>query len=304
MNKQLTSSDILIGVGLRHSHYEDALTRPKAIDFVEVHAENFFAPGGAAKAVLNQVSEIYAVSLHATTLGLGSARGIPEQPLQKFQQLIEHTNPLLVSDHACFTWSSLQESTNDATQNSQQEIPLHAGDLLPIAFNAETLDIMVENVERVQNHISRQLLVENLSAYIAPQGSTMSEVEFLSELCLRANCCLLLDLNNLVVNATNANSVDILADVSRYIQQIPPQLVGEIHLAGCTPALPGTPMIDDHSQPVPDIVWHCYRVALKHFGSVPTLVEWDTALPSWDVLTNEAAKARSIAEEVLIRDVA
>lgn len=300
MNKQSTSSDILIGVGLRHSHYEDALTRPKAIDFVEVHAENFFTPGGAAKAVLDQVSEHYAVSLHATALGLGSARGIPEQPLQKFQQLIEQTQPLLVSDHACFTWSSLQQDNNSPEQHK----PVHAGDLLPIAFNADTLDIMVENVERVQNHISRQLLVENLSAYITPAGSTMSEVEFLTELCLRANCRLLLDLNNLVVNATNANSADILADVSRYIKQIPPQLVGEIHLAGCTPALPGEPMIDDHSQPVPDIVWHCYRVALNHFGSVPTLVEWDTALPSWDVLTDEAAKARRIAEEVLICDVA
>lgn len=300
MKKQSTSSDILIGVGLRHNHYEDALTRPKAIDFIEVHAENFFAEGGAAKAVLDQVAKQYAISLHATTLGLGSARGIPKQPLQKLRQLIEQSQPLLVSDHVCFTWSSLQQNSN----NEELFSPVHAGDLLPIAFNAETLDITVENVESVQQHIARQLLVENLSAYITPEGSTMSEVSFLTELCLRANCRLLLDINNLVVNASNANSADILGDVSNYIQQIPPQLVGEIHLAGCSPAQPGAPMIDDHSQPVPDIVWEGYRIALKHFGAIPTLVEWDTALPSWEVLTDEATKARAIAEEVLSRDVA
>lgn len=290
-------SSILIGVGLRHCHYEDALTRPKEIDFVEVHAENFFAAGGASQAVLQQVSEQYPVSLHATSLGLGSAKGIPDEPLLKLKQLIEKTNPLLVSDHACFTWSSLHN-------NNGNEEAVHAGDLLPIAFNAQMLDLMTDNIEQVQHHIGRQILVENLSAYITPQGSSMQEVDFLIELCLRANCRLLLDLNNLVVNATNAGITDILSSVCSYIEQIPAQLVGEIHLAGCTPAQPGSPMIDDHSQPVPDIVWDCYRAALNHFGAVPTLVEWDTALPSWEVLIQEAIKAKTIAKEELSRDVA
>jgi len=295
-HNQHTSSEISIGVGLRHGHYSDALTHPKAIDFIEVHAENFFADGGAANEVLAEAAQHYAISLHATTLGLGSARGIPDQPLQKLQQLIERTQPMLVSDHACFTWSSLQDSS--------QNFPVHAGDLLPFAFNANTLDIITENVERVQQHISRQLLVENLSAYITPKGSDMSEVEFLTELCLRANCRLLLDLNNLVVNATNAGDADILPTVVHYIKQIPPRLVGEIHLAGCAPPLPGMPMIDDHSQPVPQVVWDAYRIALQRFGAVPTLIEWDTALPSWNTLTDEAVKARVIATEELARDVA
>jgi uncharacterized protein len=299
-NNQHTSPEITIGVGLRHGHYSAALTRPKAIDFIEVHAENFFADGGAANAVLDEVAQHYAVSLHATTLGLGSARGIPDQPLQKLQRLIERTQPMLVSDHACFTWSSLQ--------GSPQTTPVHAGDLLPIAFNEDSLNIMIENVQRVQNSISRQLLVENLSAYITPAGSTMPEVQFLTELCQRADCRLLLDLNNLVVNATNAtpraSNDDILATVSAYIKQIPPHRVGEIHLAGCAPALPSAPMIDDHSQPVPQVVWDAYRVALQHIGAVPTLIEWDTALPSWDVLTDEVSKARTIATEELAYDVA
>ena len=299
-NNQRTSPEITIGVGLRHGHYSDALTRPKAIDFIEVHAENFFADGGAANAVLDEVAQHYAISLHATTLGLGSAQGIPDQPLQKLQRLIERTQPMLVSDHACFTWSSLQ--------GSPQTTPVHAGDLLPIAFNEGSLNIMIENVQRVQNSISRQLLVENLSAYITPAGSTMPEVAFLSELSQRADCRLLLDLNNLVVNATNAascaNDDDILATVTHYIKQIPSHRVGEIHLAGCAPALPGEPMIDDHSQPVPQVVWDAYRVALQHVGAVPTLIEWDTALPSWNVLTNEASKARAIATEELACHVA
>jgi len=296
MSNEHTLTEIAIGVGLRHGHYSDALTQPKAIDFVEVHAENFFADGGAANAVLDQVAQRYAVSLHATTLGLGSAQAIPDQSIAKLQQLIERIKPVLVSDHACFTWSSLQ--------NGQT----HAGDLLPIAFNQDNLDIMVENVQRVQGRISRQLLVENLSAYLTPAGSTMTEVEFLTELCQRADCRLLLDLNNLVVNATNAkpaaSDTEILATVSTTIEQIPSHIVGAIHLAGCAPALPGAPMIDDHSQPVPQVVWDSYRAALRHFGAVPTLIEWDTALPSWQVLTDEAIKARAIATQELARDVA
>ena len=285
-------ADISIGVGLRHAHYADVLTQPKPIDFVEVHAENFFASGGAACAVLDQVAQQYSVSLHATTLGLGSARRIPDQPIQNLQRLIERIDPIMVSDHACFTWSAFHDS------------PVHAGDLLPIAFNSDNLDIMVENVQRVQDCIARQLLIENLSAYIAPSGSNMPEVEFLIELCQRSESRLLLDLNNLVVNATNAGDEDLLASVSAYIEQIPQDMIGEIHLAGCAPALPGSPMIDDHSQPVPQIVWDAYRLALRRFGATPTLIEWDTALPSWDVLTNEAVKARAIATQELSHEIA
>lgn len=300
---QHSKPDLMIGVGLRHPHFEDAITQPQAIDFVEVHAENFFAAGGASRAILDQVGERYAISLHATTLGLGSAAGIPEQPLQKLQQLVQQTRPLLVSDHACFNWATLQQPATGAT-SSQLESLVHAGDLLPIVFNSDMLDIMVENTERVQNYLGRQLLVENLSAYITPEGSTLHEVDFLSALCQRTNCRLLLDLNNLVVNATNAGRADILNDISLYIKQIPAHLVGEIHLAGCTPARPGAPMIDDHSQPVADIVWQCYRVALSHFGAVPTLVEWDNNLPSWEDLCEQAYKARRIAKQVLTRELA
>lgn len=292
MNTEYHTSDISIGVGLRHAHYSEALTQPKPIDFIEVHAENFFADGGAACAVLNEVKELYSVSLHATTLGLGSGRKIPEQPLEKLQRLIERVNPVLVSDHACFTWSSLHDS------------PVHAGDLLPVAFNDTNLDIMVENVVQVQERLSRQILVENLSAYVTPPGATMPEAEFLAELYQRTDCRLLLDLNNLVVNAFNAGVEDPLISVANFIKQIPIQSVGEIHLAGCAPPMAGEPMIDDHSQPVPQVVWDAYRLALKRFGAIPTLIEWDTTLPTWDFLTHEAEKARAIATQELIDAVA
>ena len=171
-------------------------------------------------------------------------------------------------------------------------------------FNHDSLQVMVENVEHVQERIGRQLLVENLSAYLTPAGSNMDEVEFLVELCQRSGCRLLLDLNNLVVNATNAGVENSLDYVTEYLQRIPTGLVGEIHLAGCAPALPGFPMIDDHSQPVPEVVWDAYRVALHRFGSLPTLIEWDTDLPSWDVLTGEAVKAQAIAAQELIYEYA
>lgn len=292
MSTEHRTSDISIGVGLRHAHYSEALTHPKPIDFIEVHAENFFADGGAACAVLDEVKELYSVSLHATTLGLGSGRKIPEQPLAKLQRLIERINPVLVSDHACFTWSSLHDK------------PVHAGDLLPVAFNDTNLDIMIENVAQVQDRLSRQILVENLSAYVTPPGATMPEAEFLAELHRRAGCRLLLDLNNLVVNAFNTRAEDPLACVASFIAQIPAQSVGEIHLAGCATPLAGEPMIDDHSQPVPQIVWDAYRLALRRFGAIPTLIEWDTALPTWDFLTHEAEKARGIATQELIDAVA
>lgn len=280
-------ANIQIGVGLRHTHYSEALTQSRQVDFVEVHAENFFAAGGAAIAVLDQVAELYPVSLHATSLGIGSAASIPEQPVRNLKRLVDRIDPVLLSDHACFAWSSVNDS------------PVHAGDLLPIAFNDESLELMTENIRYVQESMGRELLIENLSAYITIPGSDMTEVEFHTELCRHAGNRMLLDLNNLVVNAINLGEKNILAYVTDYLQQIPEEMVGEIHLAGCSPALPGEPVVDDHSQPVAESVWDAYRFALRRFGAVPTLIEWDTDLPSWEVLINEAIKAREIATQEL-----
>ncbi|MRI33122.1 DUF692 domain-containing protein [Endozoicomonas sp. OPT23] len=275
-----------VGVGLRHGHYQQALETPADLDFIEVHSENFFAKGGALPALLREVSELYPVSLHGTSLGLGSAAGISEQHLNSLHQLANKVSPVMVSDHAAFAWGELGNQLH------------HGGDLLPVAFNEQSLQTMTDNINRVQEKLQRQILVENLSAYLEPKGSTLTETEFLTELAKRTDCRLLVDINNLAVNAINTGSADISGEIAQWIYSMPSNIVGEIHLAGCTTVPAGEIMVDDHSQMVSDIVWDAYEKALKHFGSTPTLIEWDTDLPEWFVLIGEAEKARTIAARV------
>ena len=281
-----SKSAVLIGVGLRHQHFSDALTTPSNIDFVEVHSENFFAPGGATQSVLAQASEQYAISLHSTAMGLGSAQGVPSHYLQKLKALASTCKPILMSDHACFSWSQLK---------GQQ---VHAGDLLPLAYSEETLMVLAHNIDRVQQSLGRSLLVENLSAYIQYSHACMPETEFLVRLAELTGCKLLVDLNNILVTANNLNAVQPLDYANQWLADIPTTMVGEIHLAGFTHVNEGELIIDDHSQAVSSQGWQLYRNALARFGKIPTLVEWDNNLPSWQTLVAEADKARSIAAQV------
>lgn len=286
LDKSTTTTLPLVGVGLRHPHYDDALKSPANIDFIEIHAENFFAEGGITHALLEDIGKQYQISLHATSLGLGSAVPIPEIQVEKLKELVGRTKPIMVSDHACFSWAQFND------------LQVHTGDLLPIPFNDESLALMVANVKRVQATLERTILVENLSAYIELDGSTYTEFEFLVKLCQQTDCKLLLDINNLVVNATNQGVEDIYQQVTSWLQQIPQGIVGEIHLAGCTLVGEGKIMVDDHAQPVSEELWRLYRFALNRFGAVATLIEWDLQLPSWQVLVAEAEKAKQIALEV------
>jgi uncharacterized protein (UPF0276 family) len=278
----------IIGVGLRHPHYEAALESTAPVDFLEVHAENFFMPGGAALAVLKNIREHYALSIHGTALSLGSLTGLSEDHIGKFKYLVEHFDPILISDHACFSQSRMADGPL-----------LHLGDLLPLSFNEVCLNALVQNIQQVQEALDKIIMIENLSAYLEMPENTMTESEFLVETCKKSGCKLLIDLNNLVVNATNAQVANIQHGVTEFLTQIPESLVGELHLAGCTTVAPGEIMVDDHSQPVPENVWAVYRNALMLYGPKPTLIEWDTALPSWQTLLAEAAKARAVADEVL-----
>ena len=280
------ASKVLIGVGLRHQHFTEALTTPSNIDFVEVHSENFFAEGGASRNVLKQASEKYALSLHSTAMGLGSAQGVPRHYLNKLNALAQDSQPILMSDHACFTWSQL---------NGQQ---VHAGDLLPLAYSEKTLMVLAHNIDRVQQVLGRSLLVENLSAYIQYSQACMPETEFLVRLAELTGCNLLVDLNNILVTANNVHADEPLSFAEQWLAEIPKGIVGEIHLAGFTPVEKGQLTIDDHSQSVSSQGWHLYRNALQRFGKIPTLVEWDNNLPSWQVLLDEADKARAISEQV------
>jgi uncharacterized protein (UPF0276 family) len=267
-----------VGIGWRHPHYAELLARRPPLDFLEVHSENFFADGGAALALLEQARESYPLSLHGVGLGLGSAAGIDAWHLERLARLVQRVQPTCVSDHACFARSSIGGRT------------VHANDLLPIAFTQASLDILCDNVSRVQDRLARPMLVENLSAYLSfddPGG--MPEPEFFAALCRRTGCRLLLDVNNLMVNALNAAAPDPIAACTGFIDRLPAGCVGEIHLAGYCET--GDMVIDDHGSRVRPAVWQVYAHALRHSGTVPTLIEWDTDLPALDVLLAEADAA-------------
>lgn len=283
----VNNNEILVGVGLRHPHFADILTSAKKVDFVEVHSENFFGQGGAALSVLNQVRETYPVSLHSTSMGLGSIAEIPEYYLQRLKLLTKNIDPFLMSEHAAFTWSQ------------QQGQSLNSGDLLPIQHTRENLRRMCEQVDKVQTYLGRELIIENVSAYLQFDESELNEAEFLTQLCQTTGAKILLDINNVAVNSINFEGANIKQSIADYIDILPKGSVAQIHLAGCSPVKNGKLTIDDHACPVSEPVWEGYQQAIACFGAVPTLVEWDTDLPEWSVLVAEAQKARDIANRVL-----
>ncbi len=273
------ASPCIAGIGLRQPHYEQVAQEQPAVGFVEVHSENFYADGGAALAVLAAARSHYPVSLHGVGLALGSAVGVDAWHLDRLERLVQRIDPVRVSDHACFARAPARPSGP----------VLHASDLLPIAYNEASLTILVDNVGRVQDRLRRPLLVENLSAYLSFQDSTLAETEFLTLLCQRSGCGLLLDVNNLMVNALNERVPDPAAHGRAFIDALPQGIVGEIHLAGYC-EMPDI-VIDDHGSVVRPGVWALYEHALQRFGAVPTLIEWDTQVPSLAVLLAEAQQA-------------
>ncbi len=285
-----------VGIGWRHPHYAALLEQRPALDFLEVHSENFFASGGAALAVLEQGRATYPISLHGVGLSLGSAAGLDNWHLDQLARLVERIDPVRVSDHACFARGLFQGQM------------VHASDLLPIPFTPEALDVLCAHVDQVQTRLRRPLMVENLSAYVAwslpADEATWAETEFLMRLSQRTGCQLLVDVNNIYVNALNAVrelpdadvAAQAMAACCQWLDAIPPECVGEIHLAGhchVHDAL-GDIVIDDHGSRVCDAVWRLYRHALNRFGAVPTLIEWDTDIPALDILLDEAGQARRI----------
>ncbi|WP_457425791.1 MNIO family bufferin maturase [Roseateles sp. P5_E7] len=269
-----------VGIGWRQPHYETLLAGRPALGFIEVHSENFFADGGITLAVLDAGREAYDVSLHGVGLALGSAAGLDGWHLDRLARLVERVQPRWVSDHACF---------------ARVGSGLHAADLLPIPFNDESLALMASHVDQVQLRLGRPMFVENISAYVGWVGDTLAEPEFFNELTRRSGCGLLLDVNNLFVNARNAGfGPDEAADEAmRWVDAIRPGSVGEIHLAGHCELADGL-VIDDHGSRVRDEVWRVYAHAIARLGAVPTLIEWDTAVPALDVLLAEAERARAV----------
>ena len=267
-----------VGVGWRAPHARDLFQRRPALGFLEVHSENFFAPGGEARAALRAAAELYPLSLHGVGLGLGSAVGLDPWHLDRLAELVAELQPRHVSDHAAFTHGP-------GTDGHWA----HAGDLLPIGLNRTSLALMVRHVDQVQQRLGRVLAVENISACLWRDDDEMDEPAFFDALTRATGCRLLLDLNNLVVNALNREAADPVAAACAWVDAIDAACVDEIHLAGHDAR--GPLVVDDHGSAVNEAVWTVYRHALHRLGPVPTLIEWDTALPDFDTLLQEADRA-------------
>ena len=260
------------GIGLRFQHHQAVLDRQPRVAWLEVHSENYMG-GGTALRYLEAVRADYPLSLHGVSLSLGSADGLDAAHLDRLRALVDRMKPDLVSEH--LSWSIVGG--------------VYLADLLPLPMTEEALDVVCRNVDRTQNHLRRQILVENPSTYLQFRHSTIPEWEFLGAVAERTGCGILCDVNNIFVSASNHGW-----DPSEYLRSLPPAAIGEIHLAGHTARIvaPGTVLrIDDHSCRVDGMVWALYGEALRRFGPVPTLIEWDTDVPSLDVLLEEAAKA-------------
>jgi len=271
-----------VGIGWRQPHYRGLLERQPGLGFIEVHSENFFAEGGAALALLVQARSHYPVSLHGVGLALGSAAGLDPWHLDQLASLVERVQPVRVSDHASFARVAMPGGGP----------VLHGSDLLPIAFTDASLDLMVAHVQQVQERLKRQLLVENISAYLRWDDDTLAEPEFFNALARRSGCGLLLDVNNLVVNSLNRGAADPVADACGWVDALDAGIVGEIHLAGYNDS--GALVIDDHGSPVHASVWQVFRHTIERLRPQPTLIEWDTDLPSLDVLLAEARRAEAV----------
>jgi hypothetical protein len=274
---------VITGIGWRHAHERELLEQRPPLPFIEVHSENFFGDGGAALALLAAAREHYDVSLHGVGLALGSAAGLDDWHLDRLAALVQRIGPVRVSDHASFARAPRRAG----------QAPLHASDLLPIAFTDASLDILAANVQRVQERLRRPIGVENISAYLGWADDTLAEADFFNALARRSGCWLLLDVNNLVVNALNAGASDPVAAACAFVDAIEPRHVGQIHLAGYA-AADGL-VIDDHGSRVHAPVWLVYAHSMRRLGARPTLVEWDTGLPAFDVLLGEAREADRIA---------
>jgi uncharacterized protein (UPF0276 family) len=267
---------IAAGIGLRAPHVAQVLAERPPVPWFEVHSENYFADGGPALAALDRIRADYPLSLHGVGLSLGSTDPLDLAHLAKLKRLADRIEPARVSEHLC--WSSVNGR--------------HYNDLLPLPYTAEALDHVCARVEAVQEYLRREILVENVSSYFAFPESTLAEAAFVAAVAARTGCKLLVDVNNIYVNARNHG-----IDADAYLAAIPPAAVAEIHLAGFDAS--GPCLIDTHGTPVAPEVWSLYERALARFAPVATLIEWDTDIPEFAVLQREAATAQAYLEGCL-----
>jgi uncharacterized protein (UPF0276 family) len=260
------------GLGLRPPHYQDVLDRDVGVDFFEVISENFMVKGGRPLAVLDAVRARYPIALHGVSMSIGSADGLRPDYLQRLKTLADRVQPLWVSDHLC--WTGVEG--------------FNSHDLLPLPYSEAAMETVCANIHQAQEALQRPMVIENPSSYVAFAGDEMTEWGFLTEMCRRTGCYLLLDVNNIYVSAMN-HGFDPLA----YIAGVPAERVRQVHLAGHSQGRGR--LIDTHDQPVPDPVWALYQVASRRLGPVAAMIERDDDIPPLAELLAELDLARGYA---------
>lgn len=261
------------GIGLRSHHFREILAENPPVAWMETHPENYFGEGGAPLRILEQIRSRYPLSFHGVGLSLGSTDPIDLQHLQKLKALIDRFEPAFVSEH--LSWSSVDGR--------------FLNDLLPLPFTPESLKHICSRIDEVQEVLQRPLIIENITRYLTWRDSSIPEGVFLAEVATKTGCGILLDINNIYVNATNFH-----LDPLDVLKAIPASAVWEIHLAGFDRF--GRWLLDTHGQAVHRDVWTLYEWAIDHLGPRPTLIEWDTNLPALHVLVEQAAQADAILE--------
>jgi uncharacterized protein len=293
MSPNSQNSWMAYGVGLRLPHLAEVAATPPRLSWFEIHPENVLANPHAAE-LLEELARKCSISLHSVGLSVGSAAGVNTRHLGRLRSLVERVRPVFVSGH--LAWSM--------HRNEREE---YLNDLLPLLYTRESLDSVVEQVNRVQDCLGRPYLLENPASYVAFKSSTMSEAEFLAQLVRRTGCKLLCDVSNAYVSANNLNG-----NAWTYIDSLPAAAVAQIHLGGYTAETANSGerlLIDTHAGAIAPSAWELYRHAIRRFGPVPTLIEWDNDLPTLATLLAEAVQAEQIAaaelgtEEVVYEQV-
>jgi uncharacterized protein (UPF0276 family) len=261
------------GVGFKPEHFTGLLAADQPIGFIEIHAENYMGAGGLPHAQLHALCERYELSVHGVALSIGSTQPLDGEHLARLKTLCQRYRPTSFSEH--LAWSSHGE--------------VYLNDLLPLPYTEETLRRVTEHIDRVQNTLGRQMLLENPSTYVRFAESALPETEFLEAVARRTGCGLLLDVNNVFVSACNHGE-----SAERYLERFPLAWVREIHLGGHDEQSDdaGAPLlIDAHGTPVADPVWRLYASVIERTGAVATLIEWDNDIPAWPELAREARTA-------------
>jgi len=273
------------GVGFKPEHFEAIMAGGRAVGFFEVHAENYMGEGGPPHRRLEALRTRYPLSLHGVGLSIGGPRALDREHLKRLAALRRRYEPGLFSEH--LAWSSHEAGFLD--------------DLLPLPYTRETLRIVCDHIDETQGAVGRMLL-ENPSTYVRFAESEIPETEFLAEIARRSGCGLLLDVNNVEVQAGNHGF-----DAFAYLDAFPLQAVEEIHLAGYAEAADDSGAelrIDAHDSPVRPRVFALYAHVVARIGRKPTLIEWDNDVPDWATLREEAARADAEAEAALRRELA